>query len=425
MNTFLHVTKKIKQAIGLTLLGLFFQQTISAQSLSFASPVLESGNAFQIGAQYRFTDVAVNVDALVTIEDLVNGAEVRQMDHTEGAGFDSAFQPSIYTPGGTSYAVFSIIFLQKGTKFPVNIADFAATIIDLDGNSNLKEFSEITISGGNSTVKYTTTSAHINVTPVAGGYAGTNKSSVEINGIDTVTKDAMYTVKRLNVSGFSLKLGAIIAFGGSSQVRHHSLFLKDFNYNNLSNNLSTLPVKLYSFSANLNNNTVDLKWVTASEINVNRFIVEKSTDGVNFSDAGVVFANGNATDKTNYSLTDNINSSLTGVIYYRIRSVDIDGKNEFSETRIIRISKQKEETVSIVTYPNPVSNEVRITIPANWQNKKVVYEVYAANGRMIKRSETASSSQTETMNVSSLSAGFYIVRVSFEGQTAQQKIVKQ
>jgi hypothetical protein len=190
------------------------------------------------------------------------------------------------------------------------------------------------------------------------------------------------------------------------------------------NNIA-LPVKLYSFSANLNNNKVDLKWVTASEINVSHFIVEKSTDGVNYTNAGVVFANGNATDKTNYSLTDNINTSLSGVIYYRLRSVDIDGKNELSATRIIRISKQKEETVSIVTYPNPVSNEVRITIPANWQNKKVVYEVYAANGRMVKRSETASSSQTETVNVSSLSPGFYIVRVSFEGQTAQQKIVKQ
>ena len=188
---------------------------------------------------------------------------------------------------------------------------------------------------------------------------------------------------------------------------------------------NTLPVKIYSFTANLNYNKVDLKWITASEINVSHFVVEKSTDGVTFNEAGLVFANGNATDKTNYSLSDNIIEGKSTVIYYRLRSMDVNGKSELSETRIIRISKQTENGISIVTYPNPVSNEVRITIPANWQNKKVVYELFSANGKAAKRIETANSSQTETINVSSLSPGFYIVRVSFDGQTAMQKIIKQ
>jgi hypothetical protein len=187
----------------------------------------------------------------------------------------------------------------------------------------------------------------------------------------------------------------------------------------------TLPVKMYSFTANLNTNKVDLKWVTASEINASHFIVEKSTDGVNYNEAGLVFANGSSTDKTNYSLSDNVNTGQAGVFYYRLRSIDIDGKSEISEIRIIRISKQTENNISIVTFPNPVSNEVRITIPANWQNKKVVYELYNAAGKVAKRIETAGSSQTETMNVNSLLPGLYIVRVSVEGQTAQQKIIKQ
>jgi hypothetical protein len=80
--------------------------------------------------------------------------------------------------------------------------------------------------------------------------------------------------------------------------------------------------------------------------------------------------------------------------------------------------------ISILTYPNPVSNELRITIPAQWQNRKVLYEVLNANGQIAKRTETISSSQTESINVSNLSPGFYIVRVNCEGQTAQQKIVK-
>jgi hypothetical protein len=189
--------------------------------------------------------------------------------------------------------------------------------------------------------------------------------------------------------------------------------------------ITILPVKLVSFTAMLNNNKVDLKWATAGEVNASHFVLEKSFDGTNYTDVATAFAYGNTTGNASYSLSDNVSTDKAGVIYYRLRSVDIDGKSDLSSVRIIRISKQAEQSISIVTYPNPVSNEVRITIPANWQNKKVLYEIFNAAGRMTKKVETASSSQTETINVSSLSAGFYIVRVSFEGQTAQQKIIKQ
>ena len=250
-------------------------------------------------------------------------------------------------------------------------------------------------------------------------FRGSNISGIEYSGIDTSALATMYTVKRTSVNSINIKVGAI-SIASPSASRQYSLYMKDFSYN-----LNTLPVKLYSFNANLNNNKVDLKWVTASEINVSHFIIEKSTDAINFSEAGLIFAYGNPTDKTNYTHSDNINTNQAGVIYYRLRSVDVDGKSELSETRIIRISKQTEKGVSIVTYPNPVSNEIRVTIPANWQNKRVVYEIFNMSGRTAKRIEAASSNQTEIMNVSALAPGFYIVRVSFEGQTAQQKIIKQ
>jgi hypothetical protein len=83
-----------------------------------------------------------------------------------------------------------------------------------------------------------------------------------------------------------------------------------------------LPVNLASFTANLiNNNKVDLKWVTATEINLSHFVVERSTDGQNFNDVGLVFAFGNATTNNNYTLSDNISGIQAGLIYYRIRSI--------------------------------------------------------------------------------------------------------
>jgi hypothetical protein len=188
---------------------------------------------------------------------------------------------------------------------------------------------------------------------------------------------------------------------------------------------STLPVKLESFTATLNNRKTELKWETSSEISISHFVVERSTDGTNFSDQGTVLSFGTTSSRSAYHFTDNINAIQSAVIYYRLRSIETGGKQQYSDIRLVKISTSIENSISITTYPNPVTSEVRITIPANWQNKKVVYELFNANGQAAKKMETASSSQTETMNTSTLTSGLYFVKVTCGSETAQQKLIKQ
>ena len=109
-----------------------------------------------------------------------------------------------------------------------------------------------------------------------------------------------------------------------------------------SNASNTVPVKPASFTAAFNNNNtkkVDLKWSTEIETNLSHFIVERSIDGVNFSDAALVFAYGNTTAKSDYAFADNINRILSGSVYYRIISISEDGKTMYSDVRIIKINK--------------------------------------------------------------------------------------
>ena len=189
-----------------------------------------------------------------------------------------------------------------------------------------------------------------------------------------------------------------------------------------------MPVKLISFTANLDQDQskVNLDWITATEINANHFVIERSTDGNTFSDVGTVFAVGTTSEQKNYRFADNISLLNARVIYYRLRKVDIDGRAEYSSTRIIRTGKQSDNaTIMITAYPNPVSNELRITIPAEWQGKMITYTIINANGQVSKKVETDNSSQTEIITVNSLAPGFYIVRAGCDGQTSQQKIVKQ
>ncbi len=184
-----------------------------------------------------------------------------------------------------------------------------------------------------------------------------------------------------------------------------------------------LPVKLASFTAFLEDEKVKLNWITTSEINVSHFVIEKSNDGLNYTDAGIVFANGNETDRTSYSFTDG-NAGQKGIIYYRLRTVDLDKKGSYSEVRIIRFDKD-ENKIELNSYPNPVKNELHITIPQKWQNKPVMFTIYTASGQVTKKIVIGSSSQTETINLNDLSSGFYIIHAICNGQVTQQKIIKR
>lgn len=188
---------------------------------------------------------------------------------------------------------------------------------------------------------------------------------------------------------------------------------------------AVLPVVLKYFTAQLNNSKVDLKWATSTEINASHFVIERSYNGSDFTDIATVMAYGNTTEEKTYQFADNSFAADKVVVYYRLRQVDADGKQDYSSTRIIRTGKQNQNTVTILTFPNPVNSELRVTIPANWQNKKVTYELFNANGQAVRKIETGSSSQIETMNVSNLNRGFYVVKVTCGAETAQQKIVKQ
>lgn len=108
-------------------------------------------------------------------------------------------------------------------------------------------------------------------------------------------------------------------------------------------------VSSFTGKLNNNNNRIDLKWATSSEKNVSHFEIEKSTDGKNYSQVGIVFAYGNTSEAMNYPFFDkNITAGQAGMIYYRIRAVDNNGKDELSAVATISIVNKNEQTTAIL-----------------------------------------------------------------------------
>ena len=144
-----------------------------------------------------------------------------------------------------------------------------------------------------------------------------------------------------------------------------------------------LPVTLIDWNIILKNSNVELSWTTTVEKNSNHFLVERSTNGINFTEVGRLNAAGNSDITNKYKYSDKLNSNHTGIIYYRLKSADRNGNIKQSDVRIVRAKANN--TMSISAFPNPVVNEIRITIPQNWQSQKVTYEISNANGVVVSQ----------------------------------------
>ncbi|MBN2682135.1 MAG: T9SS type A sorting domain-containing protein [Bacteroidales bacterium] len=96
----------------------------------------------------------------------------------------------------------------------------------------------------------------------------------------------------------------------------------------------SLPIELLKFNAELQNDAVNLHWITATEINNDYFNVEKSIDGIDFESFAQVDGAGNSNEEKNYSATDK--NPATGISYYRLKQTDYDGS--FSYSNIVAVN---------------------------------------------------------------------------------------
>ena len=399
-----------------------------SQGLIFRNPTLASGTAGSDGAVYRFSNVTTNVDALVTINGRSSSLVTLDTVDVTSTGFDKAFQPQVtYNKDNVTGPVswwmeFVVTFVQSGTSTVVVQDTLNATAIDVDGDASVLQ-EQFTAYG---IATYTLNNP---TSLVAGSVSGGTMFTGPIAnspGIDTSATKVMVTINYINVSSIKFRYGGQVTGTGSTTAgnRYNSIWFKTFSYT--AAKVNTLPVMFASFTAQLNNNNNKtlLNWATTSELNASHFVVQRSTDGSNYKDVAMVFAQeGNSISLRQYSYSDDISLVNSQMAYYRLKIVDMDGNFQYSDVELVRLSKQDAQ-LNIVVYPNPAHSELRITIPDSWQGKSVAYHVYDVHGNLVKQKLTSNAGQTELLNIADLPVGVYVVSAVSGSQTSIQRIVK-
>jgi ELWxxDGT repeat protein len=184
---------------------------------------------------------------------------------------------------------------------------------------------------------------------------------------------------------------------------------------------STTPVKLVNFTATSKGNDALLQWATAQEINTKDFTVQSSKDAMNWNSVGTVDAKRNSNQQNNYSFIDPgvINSSNT-VIYYRLVTNDLDGKQTFSNIVLLKIGNEDQWTARIMN--NPVNNILKISFDGLKQ--PALLSIHDLNGRELYRNQVQAANGITSVPLN-IQAGVYILQIRSFNQTKTMKFVKE
>ena len=183
---------------------------------------------------------------------------------------------------------------------------------------------------------------------------------------------------------------------------------------------TVLTVNLLSFTAEQQGDAALLKWSTATGSANDKFTVERSADGSQWTALKTIGGTGNTATRQDYNFTDN--SPLSGDNYYRIKQVDKNGNNVYSETRRLKFGEKWIVSLS----PNPVaSGEVKLV-----SNQAVsMIRITDLQGRIVLITSmpvtTAQGSVDKELNTASFAAGTYIVQIiNNSGKIQTLKLIK-
>lgn len=163
--------------------------------------------------------------------------------------------------------------------------------------------------------------------------------------------------------------------------------------------LSPLLITLADFTAAKYNNSAKLNWTTVRESNGNEFVIERSSNGSDFTDIGKVNASGNNSGN-NYQFIDA--TPMPGINYYRLKLIDNSNNITYSVVRQLNFN----EVSPIKVFPNPVTQG---TLTVSTTEECMHIELLNILGQRLKT--FATSGFVNNITIGKLPKGVYQLKI--------------
>jgi uncharacterized protein (DUF1501 family) len=192
-----------------------------------------------------------------------------------------------------------------------------------------------------------------------------------------------------------------------------------------------LPVELLRFDVSKANvNDAHVEWITANEQNISRFEIERSTDGENFRYVTAFKGKQHAHDAQIYSYLDkNLDTSKNLTFYYRLKIVETDGRENFTEIKSLTF-QQGIKDISADVFPNPINDNILHVVLKGNYDKSATVEINLSDAygrRLLSFTENGyESGQQLDFTLNEISAnGVYFLSILHNNRNYVQRLIIQ
>lgn len=231
------------------------------------------------------------------------------------------------------------------------------------------------------------------------------------------------TIAAFRVKGSVLGSSTVTA---NFLITNHNtqLILSDENPNNNTSFLpytvvDVIPVNFTGIAVKKSGCDIKVNFSAEGEVNVDRYEIEASRDGVSYIKMGQLPANRSINYNYSFELTDNIKATLLRI---RVKSVDKDGKMQYTEVKTVKGTCDGKKVIGL--YPNPLPKEqttVTIRAEEGLFNGTVSLSLSDVTGKLIRtKSINLINAQQFNFETGYLAAGQYLVKIQDNDGAAPQ-----
>lgn len=167
-----------------------------------------------------------------------------------------------------------------------------------------------------------------------------------------------------------------------------------------------LPLELISFYGHLNErHQAALFWETATEVDIEHFVIQKSKDGVAFTNVDTLPAHGRGL----YTYL-NPNPEEEGV-YYRLKVDEYSGIKSFSN--LIRLNMEARVKMDMKVFPNPAQGNVSVVAPMAG-----IIRLLSLDGQQVLEQAYPNAYGVATLNISAFEPGLYFISITSHHTTS-------
>jgi len=300
-----------------------------------------------------------------------------------------------------------IIISTWGT--PSNNISWANSVTSMTGPGGADEFNSV-IDRWWQILAGTNVSATFDVT-----YRGSENTTSSSNGVFNGQQFEISTTQWLSAAGSGTGVTS-----GTGTVSNINLMAHGINTSSpyvLSSNISPLPIELTSFNGVCNENEIHITWTDASEINVSTIELQKSYD-LNSWTTIYSATPSNQNTETNYGF--NYKETNNQAVYFRLQTIDIDGKNEISETIYVLPCSAKSEFLVAFSETNTIH------VHSHFEHDALVnYSLYDIQGKLVATGKynALTGDMIFSIPLELISSAIYIFRAESSTTMCNQKLL--